>query len=194
MTYLSFLKSTKILAFSLFLFSCGTEYQKLEKSELASGKKVNELFLGLELGMERQAFFDTCWQRNREGILTNGPTELSVVYNAEMPSGNKAKMRFYPKFENEKIYLMPLEFSYDGWAPWNEELDADHLRDDVVKLFENWYGPGFLEVTSEDKSQTVFVKMDGNRRVRVFKKHISVVRAEISDLPVEKKIKGNNNS
>ena len=194
MTYLSFLKSTKILAFSLVLFSCTSEYRKLEQRELASGKEVNELFLGLELGMDRQAFFDTCWKRNQEGLLTNGPSELSVEYNAEMPSGNKAKMRFYPKFQEDKIYLMPIEFSYEGWAPWNEELSAEKLRDDVLLLFETWYGPGFMEISSTDKSQLVFVKMDGNRRIRIFKKHISSVRAEISDLPVEKKIKENTNS
>jgi hypothetical protein len=186
-----FLRFTKALALSLLLSSCNSEYGRLEERELASGKKVNELFLGLELGMDKRAFFDTCWKRNKEGLLTNGPTELSVEYNAEMPSGHKSKMRFYPKFKDEKIYLMPLEFSYDGWAPWNEDLSAENLREDVIKLFEKWYGPGFIEVTNEDKTQTVFVKMDGNRRIRIFKKHISVVRAEISDLPVEKKLKGN---
>ncbi len=194
MTHPWFLKFSRLLALSLLLFSCKSEYEKLEERELASGKTVNELFLGLELGMDKRSFFDACWQLNQEGKLTNGPSELSVEYNLELPSGNTSKMRFYPKFERNKIYLMPLEFSYDGWAPWNEELQAENLREDVVKLFEKWYGPGFIEVTSEDKSQTVFVKMDGNRRIRVFKKHISTVRAEISDLPVEKKLKRNTRS
>jgi hypothetical protein len=144
--------------------------------------------------MDRKAFFETCWDLNRQGKLTNGPTDLSVEYRAEMPSGNPARMRFYPKFEQDKIYLMPVEFTYEDWAPWNEDLTAEKLREDVVKLFEEWYGPGFIEVTSEDKSQVVFVKMDGNRRIRIFKKHISIVRVEISDLPVEKKIKENANS
>jgi hypothetical protein len=189
-----FLKSVNTLIFALFLFSCQSEYEKLEKRELNSGKKVNEIFLGLELGMDRKAFFETCWDLNRQGKLTNGPTDLSVEYRAEMPSGNPARMRFYPKFEQDKIYLMPVEFTYEDWAPWNEDLTAEKLREDVVKLFEEWYGPGFIEVTSEDKSQVVFVRMDGNRRIRIFKKHISIVRVEISDLPVEKKIKENANS
>ncbi len=189
-----FLKSVRIVALSVLLFSCKSEYEKLEKTELASGKQTKELFLGLELGMEKRAFFDTCWALNKQGVLTNGPTELSVEYQAAMPSGKPAKMRFYPKFEQDKIYLMPVEFSYEGWAPWNEDLAVEKLREDVVKLFEEWYGPGFIEVTNADKSQIAFVKMDGNRRIRIFKKHISVVRAEISDLPVEKKLKGNTNS
>ncbi len=189
-----FLKSVRILCLSLLFFSCKSEYEKLEEKELASGKKVNDIFLGLELGMQKRDFFEACWQLNKEGKLTNGPTALSVEYNAEMPSGHPAKMRFYPQFDQDKIYLMPIEFTYEGWAPWNEDLKAEKLREDVVKLFESWYGPGFIEVYNEDKSQVVFVKMDGNRRIRIFKKHLSVVRAEISDLPVEKKLKGNTNS
>ncbi|GMQ26240.1 hypothetical protein Aoki45_29220 [Algoriphagus sp. oki45] len=171
------------------LFSCKSDYQKLEERELASGKKVNELFLGLELGMTRKDFFQTCWDLNKEGILTNGPTELSVEYSLTLPSGNPAKMRFYPQFEEDKIYLMPAEITYENWAPWNEELSVENLRADVVKLMESWYGPGFLEISDPDQSKVVFVKMDGNRRIRVFKKHISSVRVEISDLPTEKKLK-----
>lgn len=188
------MKFANSLVIFLFLFSCQSEYERLEKKELNSGKKVNELFLGLELGMDRKSFFDTCWELNKQGKLTNGPTELSVEYKAEMPSGNPASMRFYPKFEQDKIYLMPIEFVYEGWGPWNEDLSVENLRADVVKLFEEWYGPGFIEVTNEDKSQIVFVKIDGNRRIRIFKKHISAVRVEISDLPVEKKLKENSNS
>lgn len=188
MKHLSFLAFASIL-FLFTTLACQSPYEKLESEQLASGKVANDLFLGLRLGMERREFFETCWALNKKGILNNGPTELSVEYIAEMPSGNPAKMRFYPKFEDEKIYLMPIEFTYEGWAPWNEDLAVEKLREDVVKLFEQWYGPGFIEVTNEDKSQIAFVKMDGNRRIRVFKKHISAVRAEISDLPIEKKLK-----
>jgi hypothetical protein len=184
-----------VSALLLFLaFGCQSPYEKMEKEQLASGKVVNDIFLGLNLGMDKKDFFETCWDLNKKGLLTNGPTELSVEYRAKMPSGKTAQMRFYPKFEDEKIYLMPVEFTYEGWAPWNEDLSAEKLREDVLKLFEEWYGPGFIEVTNEDKSQIVFVKIDGNRRIRIFKKHISAVRAEISDLPTEKKLKGIKNS
>ena len=187
MKHLWFLKYSSVLAI-LILFSCKTEYEKLEERELSSGKQVNELFLGLELGMTRKEFFQTCWDLNKQGLLTNGPTELSVEYSPIMPSGNTAKMRFYPKFEQDKIYLMPIEFQYEGYAPWNEELNVDNLRDDVIALFEEWYGPGFLEVSNEDKTKVVFVKMDGNRRIRIFKKTLAIVRVEISDLPVQKSL------
>ena len=163
----------------------------MESTALSSGEIHNDLFLGLELGMDKKAFYEVCWKLNKEGILSNGPTELSVEYNVEMPSGKATKMRFYPKFEEDKIYLMPVEFYYDNWALWNEELSAEKLRADVVALFEEWYGKGFIEITNEDQSLIAFVKMDGNRRVRIFKKSISSVRAEIVDLPIQKSLAPN---
>lgn len=172
----------------LLVISCKTEYQKLEEEELSSGKVENDLFLGLKLGMTKKEFFETCWELNSQGILVNGPSELSVVYQLELPSGNSAKMQFYPEFNEDKIYLMPMEFSYDGWAPWNEELSVDTLLKDTIAQLEAWHGEGFIEVSNEDRSQVAFVKMDGNRRIRVFKKSISKVRAEIADLPVQKKM------
>lgn len=174
-----------IVALAL-LSSCQSEYEKIESRELASGKTVNEIFLGLELGMDKKKFYETCWDLNKEGVLSNGPGELSIEYNAQLPSSKPAKMRFYPKFEDDKIYMMPVEFTYDGWAPWNEDLAVEKLREDVVSFYEQWFGSGFFEVTNEDKSQIVFVKIDGNRRIRIFKKHESIIRAEIVDLKVLK--------
>lgn len=168
-------------------FSCQSEYQKMETAELSSGRKVNEIFLGLELGMTQKEFYEACWTMNNEGTLSNGPTELSVEYSTAMPSGNSAKMRFFPKFDDKKIYLMQAEFTYDSWAPWNEELSADKLLEDTRQLFEKWYGEGFIEVTDKEETRRAWVKVDGNRRIRIFKKHLSVVRAEIVDLPIIKK-------
>jgi hypothetical protein len=187
MTRLWYLKYISVLFLLVFL-SCKSEYEKLEERELSSGKRVDELFLGLKLGMEKRDFFQTCWDLNKKGLLTNGPSELSVEYSPTMPSGHPAKMRFYPKFDQEKIFLMPIEFQYEGWAPWNEELSLENLREDVRKLMEEWYGPGFIEVSNEDNSKKVYVKMDGNRRIRIFRRHISAVRVEISDLPIQKKL------
>ncbi|REG79400.1 hypothetical protein [Algoriphagus antarcticus] len=186
--HLKFNKFLSILILSLSIVSCQSEYEKVEKRELASGNTVNEIFLGLELGMDKNNFYETCWDLNEKGVLTNGPGELSVEYQVELPSGNSGNMRFYPKFEENKIYLMPAEFAYDNWAPWNEELSSEKLLKDVVKLFEKWYGDGFFEVTNEDRSQIAWVKIDGNRRIRIFKKHISSVRAEISDLKIQKEL------
>lgn len=177
------------LTLLVLLAACRSEYQKMEERELSSGKIKNELFLGLELGMSQNEFYEACWDMNKQGVLTNGPTELSVEHKVEMPSGNVSFMRFFPKFEEKKIYLMPVEYTYEGWAPWNEELDAEHLLKDVVSLYEDWYGPGFIKVSDRDQTKSAWVKVDGNRRIRIFKKHLSVVRAEFLDLNISKQLR-----
>lgn len=187
MTRLWYLRYVSAL-FLLIFISCKSEYEKLEERELSSGKKVDELFLGLKLGMDKKDFYQACWELNSQGLLINGPNQLSVEYKPKMPSGNEAKMMFYPEFEENKIFLMPLEFQYLAWSPLNGEFSAENLQKDVVALFEEWYGPGFIEVANEDKSKIAWVKMDGNRRIRVFKKNLSTIRAEISDLPMQKKL------
>lgn len=168
------------------LSGCGleTEYDKVKRKELASGKVVEELFLGLEFGMSRQQFFDICWEWNRKGVLTNGPSSLSVQYQPEFASGSKANMFFYPKFEDDLIYYMPVEFKYQNWFPTNPDTSSEKLLEDVMNLLESWYGQGFFRV--EDKSGAfAMVKIDGNRLIRVYIKSISEVKVDMLDLRVK---------
>ncbi|MFN5169438.1 MAG: hypothetical protein ACK5DD_07425 [Cyclobacteriaceae bacterium] len=91
-------------------------------------------------------------------------------------------MRFYPEFTEDKISKMPVEFTYEFWAPWNNNLSADSLELRVKNLFERWYGGEFLLLESKEKGARVWVKVDGNRRIRIYKKNISTVRADFVDL------------
>ena len=69
-----------------------------------------------------------------------------------------------------------------------KELASGKIQNDLflgLELYEKWYGPGFIEVKSEDGNQVAFVKVDGNRRTRIFKKNLSTVRVEIMDLNIQ---------
>jgi hypothetical protein len=171
---------------SLF-FACQpkTEFDKVKERELKSGKVVEELFLDLSFGMGRKDFFGTCWEWNKKGVLTNGAHYLMVLYKPEVPSGKEVNMHFYPSFEDNKLYFMPMEFSYPAWFPGNEEYTVEKLMEDVMGLLENWYGEGFFEVTNKNKTVRAMVRVDGNRLIRVFKKDITNVRVEILDLRVK---------
>lgn len=162
-----------------------SEYEQVKEKELSSGKVVEELFLDLRFGMPKKEFFGTCWEYNKKGLLTNGSHYLQVQYQPVMPSGKRANMFFYPEFEEDKLFFMPMEFIYLEWFPGNEEFSNDKLMDDVIGLLESWYGEGFFEVANKDKTIRAMVKIDGNRLIRVFKKDISYVRAEILDLRVK---------
>jgi hypothetical protein len=162
-----------------------TAYDKLKERELASGKVVEELFLDLRFGMGRKEFFGTCWEHNKNGILTNGAHYLQIEYKPEVPSGKDVRMNFYPQFEDNHLYFMPMEFQYTSWFPNNEEFTNDKLLVDVLGLLKDWYGEDFLEVTNKNNTVRAFVRIDGNRWIRVFVKDMTTVRVEMLDLRIK---------
>jgi hypothetical protein len=176
-----------VIIFICTLWACQpkSEYEEIKERELSSGKVVEDLFLDLRFGMGKKEFFGTCWEHNKNGILTNGAHHLMVQYKPEMPSGKVTDMFFYPQFEENKLYFMPMEFVYPAWFPGNEEYSNENLFEDVVGLMGTWYGEGFFEVANKDRSIRAMVKIDGNRLIRVFKKDISTVRVEILDMRVK---------
>jgi hypothetical protein len=174
-----------IIGFGL-LFSCNrkTEYEKVKQRELASGKVSEEIFLGIHFGMPRKEFFRVCWEMNKEGILMNGAHALRVQHKPQLPSGEMSYMYFYPKFEQEKIFYMQVEFQYMDWFPTNTKFSAENLVDDVVAYFEGMYGEGFFRV-EDSEGAFAMVKIDGNRLIRVYVKSRSEVKVDILDLRVK---------
>jgi len=180
-----------ILYISIFLalaslVACdqGSQYKRLEARELASGEHHDSLFLGLRLGMNSKDFYAHCWELNKKEIIKEGLNNSSVQYilkELKYPG----RMYFYPKFWEDKMYEMPVSFVYDAWAPWNKELFADSLQVDVRRIFEDWYGEGFMEISNEQRGPA-FVKMDGNRRITIWKESDQMVRASFTDVPTEK--------
>jgi|APTNR8051073442_1049403.scaffolds.fasta_scaffold06996_2 hypothetical protein len=168
------------------LFSCSqtSEYKRMEARELASGERHDSLFLGIYLGMKAKDFYAHCWEMNKKQLIKEGMNNSSVQY---IPKELKhpGKMYFYPKLWEDKIYEMPIVFAYDAWAPWNKELFADSLQQDVRRMFEAWYGKGFIEINHPQRG-SAFVKMDGNRRISIWKEDDQRVRASFTDVPVEK--------
>jgi hypothetical protein len=49
-------------------------------------------------------------------------------------------------------------------------------------LFEKWYGGTFIKETNKAGDKTVWVKVDGNRRIRLFIKNVSTVAGDFSDM------------
>lgn len=168
----------------IFMYTSCTkksEYQKLVDTELAKDIRQDSLFLGISLQMESKAFFGHCWELNKQGILTNGVAN-QVKYDVSEDFTHDASMFFYPKFVEGKIFEMPMEFQYNDWALWNQELSVDKLMEEVKDLLEDWYGEGFIKMVSDDGTKSVWVKVDGNRRIRVYRKSISAVAVVFTDL------------
>ncbi|MEQ9437403.1 MAG: hypothetical protein RIG62_00090 [Cyclobacteriaceae bacterium] len=185
-----------LIAFSsLLALSTGcteSEYQKVVDEELAKGIRQDSLFLGLALGMSKKEFFAHCWQLNKQGVVTDGKGNTAVQYTLDHFK-NPTFMNFYPAFYEDNIYEMPVEFQYQGWAPWNDHLSSEHLQEEVVKLLKEWYGGDFMELTHPD-GYPFLVKVDGNRRIVVHQYNDHIVKAVFTDLLVEKRLHQDNPS
>ena len=157
---------------------------KMEQRELAKGIRFDSLFLGLNLGMSNKDFYARCWEMNKQGTVLAGSGNESVsLKRADMKY--PVTMNFYPKFQNNKISEMPIQFQYDSWAPWVRQAQPDSLQMDVLDLMEKWYGKGFIKMKNKDYGLS-FVKVDGNRRIFIHQQPEMFVRVIISDLTVAK--------
>ena len=161
-----------------------TDYEQMVAREKAKGIRADSLFMGIYLGMSQQDFYTHCWDLNKQGLIRQGTRNTTVRYEmTELKA--PASMDFYPSFYEEKIDEMPVTFSYYNWAPWNKELGAKVLQQDLVALFEKWYGSGFIKVEHPEKG-LAFVKVDGNRRINIIQKNDFEVVALFTDLWVER--------
>lgn len=185
------------LAIVIFAYSCissGSEqYNKLVKKELAKGARVDSLFLGFSFGMTSKTFYGYCWELNKKGILSDGSNNTMVLYKIDTALKYPTSMNFYPDFLDNKISNMRVNFQYNSWAPWNKAQFADSLLPDVLQLYKKWYPGGneFITLTDKEK-RTVYIKVDGNRRITLGKFDDMIVKADFTDLLAEVKVKKTN--
>jgi hypothetical protein len=97
-------------------------------------------------------------------------------------------MRFYPTFYEDKIFEMPVTFTYEAWAPWNRQFHSDSLFVQMIKVFKNWYGDDFKELDHQTMGK-IYYRIDGKRRINLFIRDDMSVQAVFTDLKVERAIK-----
>lgn len=187
-----------ILSLLFIMIACSDngnmdKYDHLVKEELATKNRVDSIFLGIYFGMTRKNFFAHCWNMNKKGIFTDGNDGLGnmfVLYKIKHDLKHPASLNFYPDFKDSTIWKMQANIRYDGWAPWNKYLYADSLLPDVLKMYKAWYPTGndFIPISDKEKG-TIYVKVDGNRRITIGKRNDMMVNIDYTDLLAEKEIK-----
>lgn len=163
-----------------FFSSCEqkTEYERKVETELSKNVRVDSLFLGYYLGMPREDFYAHSWKLNSQEIITGQQTVHYQLTELKSP----AVMEFYPQFQNDKIYQMPIEIHYTGWAPWNKEFFADSLVLDMVRLYEKKYDADFFKSIHPESGKEAYIDINGNRRISIFKQDDRIVFIEFMDL------------
>ncbi len=169
----------------LLLTSCKHEYQQMVDRELASGVRNDSLFLDIHFGMDKKEFFELCWDLNKKGLLRQGNKNVTVQFDMNIKD-KKAIVDFYPDFHQGKIYQMPVTYSYQHWSPWLKHFWSDTLQLELVDIYEKTYGE-FLAI-EHPKLGNAFVRVDGNRRISIYKKGDQEVRVIFTDLITESKV------
>lgn len=170
-----------------FISGCSprSKYERRLKHELASGIRNDSLFLGIYLGMPEKEFYQHCWKLNKKGLIKQGTSNTTAEYELKDELKYPAVMNFYPKFNDGKIFEMPVTFKYKGWAPWNKTLSAENLQKEVLNWYEKLYGDGFLQV-KHHLHGTAYFKINGNRRITIFIQDDLHVWAVLTDMSVKK--------
>ncbi len=176
-----------VIAGVFLILGCtpGARYERMLKKELASGIREDSLFMGIRLGMTDREFYTHCWELNRQGLVRQGSANTTVMYNVIEELDHPATMDFYPEFREGKIVEMPVRFCYNGWAPWNKTLSSDSLQLDVLEWYRDIYGGGFIEVEHPLHGRA-YTKVDGNRRITIFRENDTYVWAVFTDLLAKK--------
>lgn len=184
------MKMRRVLFFGLVVV-VGVMVCSCDRGKLGWGSdrdKYDSLFLGISLGMDKKAFFDHCWELNRQKVFSHGPTNTSVEYRLEKELDAPVMMRFYPTFYHDKIHEMPVTFSYEAWAPWNKQYSSDVLLANMLTVFKRWYGEDF-KLLNHPRMGPVYIKMDGKRRINLFIRDDQFVQAVFTDLELDREFK-----
>lgn len=164
-------------------------YEEAVNRALESHKKADALLFEIKFGMSRKEFYNYCWQMHQKGQFEDGSNSNAVLYKISKQLKYPASMNFYPDFYHDTIYKMRAKFEYYAWAPWNKNLFSDSLLTDVQQLLKKWYGGNDFIKMTDVKGRTIYVKVDGNRRIIVGRVDDANVSADYTDLLVERKLK-----
>ncbi len=182
------LKITCIFWLSIALSACQTsEYTRLVQSELASGQQFNEMLFGMQMGAPRQSFFDRCTQLNKEKKVTQGKGGIFVEYRIFPKDSSKIadviEMQFYGIFKDSILSGMDMRFSYSGWSPWNDQYQPKALIEPLKDSLLRWMpGNDFLEIQLDEPSMKAWVKVDGNRQIKMYPFNDYQVAVKIENL------------
>ena len=194
---LNFMRLNKIIFCLLVLtpfLACEieSEYSKLLKKELKSGKSFNDLVLGLKIGQTKDDFYEICADLNKKKLITSGARNLYPEYilypKDSVENGKKIRMSFMGIFDDDRIMKgMDIRFNYYSWIAWREEYNSDNLINEIKDTLQLWYpGNNFIEIDLklDSKNNLAYVKIDGNRQITMYKidgRDVAVIIEDVSE-------------
>jgi len=179
--------ATGIYLFTFFGCSQENKLERTIRKELATGVRNDSLFLGLKFGIELQEFYDHCRELNRQGLVREGPKNMSVEYLFKDSLDNTIAFNFYAQRNDDggPIHQYNTTFYYYAWV-LNRRLYSDHLEKMLIPILMNWYGGNEPFTQIKDGKKHIY-KIDGNRMIDMFIYDEGTVVATYTDLSYNKK-------
>ncbi|MEZ4986076.1 MAG: hypothetical protein R2795_13740 [Saprospiraceae bacterium] len=177
-----------LLALTVGLLGCKSEYQRYVDEQLASGTTQDSLIFGMRIGQTKKDFFAICWDLNKQKLISEGTGNRTARYTEKSDSLGTASynkdLLFYGIFDEQDILRgMDMTYSFVAWAPWNREKQSDSLLLHLKEQYEREYpGNDFIELDVEGMDQPALVKIDGNRQILMYPKGKKDVVVKIEDL------------
>ena len=173
----------------LFYASCNSDYDRLVKQEIASGKVYKELIFDLKMGQTQKQFFTDCWELNKKKLINQGPNNkfvrhvldsVSPIYNPK----NNMELLFYGIFNDNKILTgLKMRISFLGWDPSVKGLQKEFLLEEGMKMMEKIFpGNKFFKLNKEVNNSPIMAKVDGNRLISAYVFDNRFVELKIEDL------------
>lgn len=168
--------------------SCKSEYQQYVDRELGTGEVRDSLILGMRMGQTKKDFYATCWELNKQKLITAGTGNQYAKYIVDADTlGDNSKTKdilFYGIFdEADTMRGMDMKYAYQTWAPWNRDRHADTLMNRLREQYlEGYPGNDFIELEVEGLKAPAMVKIDGNRQILMYPVNNKDVKVRIEDL------------
>ena len=142
----------------------------------------------------KQEFFQICQELNDNQLVTHGPRNKFVKYymKSNADESYDIQMLFYGIFDKDgmkvfdrdkKMTGLNMRFSFSGWSPWNKKLFSNELIPRVKDTLEKWFpGNEFIKVNINEFKIDAFIKIDGNRQIKMYALDDEVVSVKIENL------------
>ena len=187
----NFMNQIRLFTYSIILLfiSCQSDYERIVKRELKSGKNYTDLIFDLKIGQTQKKFFTDCWELNKKKLINQGPSNkfvrhvldsVSPIYN---PNDNM-ELLFYGIFDESKILTgLKMRISFLGWDPTIKKLQKEYLLIEGLKMMEFIYpGNAFFKLKKEINGSPIMTKVDGNRLITAYVFDNRFVQLTIEDL------------
>lgn len=173
----------------LLIVCCTTasKYEKLIDTEMSKDIRHDSIFLGFNFGAPKSDFFIVCKELNSKRLIVQADKSGFVQYffPPKTATDKDLKVLLWGTFNKAQLMTgLKFEFSHIAWAPWNEASKPDNLIPVIqTKLLEWFPGNDFVDITSKDKDDMIWVKIDGNRRIVIeAPDNVTSVKVNIDDL------------